>query len=115
MPGGSGSKALGVLGLAADGDGEQGAAVERLGEGDDLALVRAEMIGGILARQLERGFVGLGPGIGEEHPFGEGQFAQPTGQLQRRLVGQHIADMPELVRLFGQRRHQPGDGRGPAR
>ncbi len=103
-------EALGVLGLAADGDGEQGAAVKRLGEGDDLVLVRAEMVGGVFAGQLERGFVGLGAGIGEEHPFGEGQLAQPASQLQGRFVGQYVTDMPEFLGLFGQYLDQLGMG-----
>jgi hypothetical protein len=40
---------LGVFGLAADRDSKQGATVKRGREGDDLALVRPGMVGGILA------------------------------------------------------------------
>ena len=79
---------------------DRGAAMKRRGEGDDLALVRGKVIGGILAGQLESGLIGFGPGIGEKDPFGKSQFAQSTSQSQGWLIGQHLADMPEFCLLY---------------
>ena len=55
-------EALGVFGLAADGDGEQGAAVKRGCEGDDLALVRSGVVGGVFAGHECR-LIGFGAGL----------------------------------------------------
>ena len=94
-------KTLGVFGLAANGDGEQGAAMKRLAERNDLALFRPEVIGGVFTSQLERGFIRFRARIGEEHPLGKGQIAQSLSQPERRFIRQHIADVPQLLRLFG--------------
>ncbi|MDT4815155.1 hypothetical protein FQZ97_481770 [compost metagenome] len=99
-------EAIGIFRLAADGHGEQGAAVEAVGRRDDLVLVRAVDVVGITAGQFERRLVGLGAGVGEEHALGEGGFHQLLGQAQGRFVGEHVGDVPDLARLLGQRPHQ---------
>ena len=54
-----------VFGLAANGYGEQGAAVEAVEAGDDFGFVFAKMIATVFARQFQRGFIGLCAGITE--------------------------------------------------
>ena len=54
-----------VFGLAADGYGKQGAAVEAVEAGDDFGFVFAKMIAAVFARQFQRGFIGLCAGIAE--------------------------------------------------
>ena len=98
-------EALGVLGLAADADGEQRASVKGVVERDDLVLALGARIA-VATCQLERGFVGLAPGVGEKHALGESLFGQLARQAQRRFVGDHVREVPELVALLGQRGHQ---------
>lgn len=60
----------------------------------------------VQARELERGLVGLGAGVAEEHALGEGGIDQLVGQAQGRLVGEHVGDVPQGVGLLGQRLDQ---------
>ena len=57
-----------VLGLRGGGDGGQRAAVEAAAEAEDHAAIgRTALRGRVLAHQFDRGLVGLGAGIAEEH------------------------------------------------
>ncbi|MNZ80623.1 hypothetical protein D3C78_992650 [compost metagenome] len=99
-------EAVGIFRLAADGHGEQGAAVEAVGRRDDLVLVRAVDVVGITAGQFERCLVGLGAGVGEEYALGKGGIHQLPGQAQGRLVGEDVGHVPDLVGLLGERLDQ---------
>ncbi|MNN16118.1 hypothetical protein D3C81_1292470 [compost metagenome] len=101
-----GTEAIGILGLATDVDGEQGTAVEAVDHRDDLVLLRTMDVVGVAAGQLQRGLVGLGAGVGEEHALGEGGVDQLLRQAQGRLVGEHVGHVPDLVGLLGQRLDQ---------
>ncbi len=81
--------------------------MERTLEGHDHAgFGRTALRGGPFAHQLDRGLVGLGAGIAEEYALGERRVLdQLLGQPQRGLGVEHVAGVPELVRL----RHQRGD------
>src|SRR5690606_35400511 len=58
----------------------------------------------VLGRQLVGGLVGLGAGVGEEHPGGLAEQAdQPLGQ-------QHLGLVQEQVARVRERRHLLGDG-----
>ena len=96
------TEALGVLGLAADADGEQGTTVEAVAAGDDLVLVGTKVVVRPTPRQLERRLVGLGAGVDEQHTVGKGRRHQLGCQPQGRFVGHDIGHMPELLRLLGQ-------------
>ena len=99
-------EALGILGLATDADGEEGAAMEGLTEGDDLVLLLAMGVVGETTRQLERGLVGLTTGGAEVDLVGEGALGQRLGQRQCRLVGVDIGQVPDLVGLVLERLDQ---------
>jgi hypothetical protein len=101
-----GAEAIGIFRLAAHGHGKESPAMEGIGKGNDLDLFRAEFLDGVTTRQLECSFVGLGAGIGKKHLLGKGGIHQLACQTQSRLVGQHIAQVPDLVGLFGQRLDQ---------
>ena len=77
--------------------------MERVFEGDNFALVGAEFVVRILARQLQRGFVGFSTGVTEENFIGEGRLHQGFRQLQHRFVGIAVADVPQLIQLRFQR------------
>ena len=91
-----------VFFLPAGADGEKGAPVKRVVKGDDAVLVRAETPLRVAAREFERGFVGFGAGVGEEHALGESHVAQAARQFNRRRVHQQVADMPEFAGLLGE-------------
>jgi hypothetical protein len=99
-------EAAGVLLLPADAHREQRAAVERVGERDDLVLLRSGRGVRMPARELERRLVGLRAGIAEEHPLGECRRAELRREAQRGLVGHHVGQVPELLRLLLQCRHE---------
>jgi hypothetical protein len=58
---------------------------------------------GVLARQLQRRFVGFGAGVAEEGAVGEGGFGQGQAQAQHRLVGVAVTQVPQGVGLARQR------------
>ena len=60
----------------------------------------------IAARGLDRAFDRLGAGIGEERHVGEGRGAEPLGEALLLGDAMQIGDMPELLRLLGQRLHE---------
>ncbi|MNS92713.1 hypothetical protein D3C72_1268570 [compost metagenome] len=95
-------EAFRVLGLAADGDRKQGAAVEGAEARDDARLVRSELGVRVLARQLQGRFVGFRARVAEEGAVGEGRFRQRQRQAQDRLVGVAVAQMPQIIDLLGQ-------------
>ena len=80
--------------LAGERQRAHGAAVERLLRGDDVGTAGA-------AGHLERGLVGLGARVAEQHPArGAEQLQQPLGQGQRRLGDvevRHVAERGDLA------------------
>ncbi len=100
---GTRAESVGVLGLAARGDGEERPAVEGVERRDDAKFLRAEMIVRVAARELERRFVRLGAGVAEEHALRERRIDQFFRQPQRRLVGHPVGDVPDGLRLIVQR------------
>ena len=105
---GQGLVAFLVLGLRGGGDRGQRAAVEAAAEGHDDALIRrAALRCRPFAHQLDRGLVGLGAGVAQEHAFGEARGGdQFLGQSQRRFAVEHVAGVPELAGLLGECGHQ---------
>ena len=99
-------EALVVLRLRGGGHRGEGAAVEPVVEGHDLALLRAVAEARMLARELDRGLVRLRAGIAEEDPFGERRLAQLLGETHRRLHEVEVAGMPEPARLLRKRLRQ---------
>lgn len=90
----------GIFRLAADGDGEQRPAMEGMVEGDDFAFFTAKLIVSVFPRQFESGLVGFGAGVAEKHLIGKGRLHEGFRQLQHRLVGIAIADMPQFRQLI---------------
>ena len=76
-------------GHAAEAGGADRAAVIAVAARDDDLLVRLAEQAPVVADEADDGVVGLGPGIGEEHPVeaGRRQLAQLAGQLDGRRVG----------------------------
>ena len=89
-----------VFGLAADGNGKQGAAVEGVGAGDDLVFAFAVAVAGVFARQFQGGFVGFRTRIAKEDFVGKGVLGQAFGQCLRGGCGIDVGDVPEFLRLF---------------
>ncbi|MNE73290.1 hypothetical protein D3C80_1692910 [compost metagenome] len=54
------AKTIGILRLSAHGNRKQRPPVEGVMEGNNFGFVRAVTRGGVIARQLERGFVSFG-------------------------------------------------------
>ncbi|CCK14068.1 ion transporter, putative [Cronobacter universalis NCTC 9529] len=94
---------LGIRRLAASGDGKQRAAVERVFKGHDAAFLRAVVVVGIFAGELQRRLVGFRAGVTEKDAIGEGGVNQAFGEAQHRLVGIPVAGMPDFRRLGFQR------------
>ena len=94
-----------VLGLAGGGDGGERPAVERVVGGDDLVPIGGQPLLGVLAGELERGLVRLGPGVREEHAVGERVLAQQLGQVD---LGGRVIE----VRHVQQRGRRLPDGAG---
>ena len=109
-PGQQRAEALDHLFRSGGGDGGRGPAMEGAREGEDVGAFGLALFVKMLAHHLHRQFAGLGPRIGEEDGIGKGMGHQHVGQpfLFRDPV--EVRDMPELARLFGQRRHQFGRG-----
>lgn len=95
----------GIGRLTARRDGEQRPPVESVLKGDDATFLAAKAIVGML-RASRRCLIGLGAGITEEDPVGEGSIDKHFGQTQDRLIGVAVAGMPELAGLVGQGLHQ---------
>ena len=100
------AKAVGILRLAADGDGKERAPVEGVVEGDDFAFVRAVTRRRVIARQLKGGFVGFGAGVHKQHTLGKRGINDFAAQTQRRLVGEYVTGVPQGFALGFQRLHQ---------
>src|SRR5690606_33834123 len=96
------TEALGVLGLATHADGEQGPTMEAVAAGDDLVLVRTDIVVRAAPGQLAGRFVGFGAGVDEQHTVREGRRHELGRQAQRRFVGHDVGYMTELLRLTGE-------------
>ena len=95
-----GAEAVLQGGLAGGGEAAVGAAVEGFGERQDLVLLRAVGVVGVLASKLDRGLDALGAGVAEEDPVEVRGFGQHPGDLglQRDLV--QVGAVDELLRLL---------------
>ena len=84
--------------------------METAAEGDDDAAIRRPALrGGPTTDQLDRRFIGFGAGVAQENTRGEARgHDQFLGQAQRRFAVEHVAGVPQLAGLFGQRRDQIG-------
>jgi hypothetical protein len=88
-------------GLARQRQRAHGPAVEAVLRGDDHRPVGP----GMPPDQLERGLVGLGAGVGQEHPaVGLQQAEQPLGQLHLPLVQEQVRGVNQPPGLLGDRR-----------
>ena len=93
---------LAVGRLGGERERAHGAAVEAALGGDDVGAAGAP-------GELERGLVGLGAGVGEEHlagPAGAEQREQLLGELDLRLAGEEVRDVAERLELVGDRLDQ---------
>ena len=92
------NRALLELLVAGDGERAEGPAVEGALAG------HPPPAGPQPARQLERGIVGLGAGVGEQHPglgAGADEVAEPLGEPDDGLVRGEVAGVPEQGQLAG--------------
>ena len=97
------AEAFEIFFLPAGGERGQRAAVEGALEGDDPIAFRCAVRRVVFARHLDGAFHRFGAGIAEEDDVGEARVAQPL----RNAFGLghliEIGDVPELLRLRGQR------------
>ncbi len=100
------AEAFEIFLLPAGGERRQRAAVEGAFEGDDAVALRRAVRRMIFARHLDGAFHRLGAGIAEEDDVGKARVAQPRRYALgfRNLV--EIGDVPQLLRLRGQRLDQ---------
>src|SRR4028118_2389181 len=106
--GGGDQRAEGLLvgGLTSSGEAAVSAAVEGLGKGQNLVFVRAVLVIGVLADQLDRGLHRLGAGVAEEDLVEVRCFGEHLGDLglQGDLV--QVRAVYELPRLLLDRLNQ---------
>jgi hypothetical protein len=62
----------------------------------------------VFARHLDGAFIGLGAGIREEHLIGEGCLDEALGQPLATRDAHEVRDVPDLLGLLDQRRHEMG-------
>ena len=105
-----GAEAFEIFGLPAGGDGRERAAVERALESQHAKALAVAV--DVLAppRHLDRGLVGLGAGIGEEHEIGEGRVGEALGEPLAFRHLEQVGGVPELFALALQRLHEMGMG-----
>ncbi len=111
-----------VLRLAGHGERAHGAAVEAVLERDQLGALRARLGDHLIAaRELQRGFVGLGAGVAKEDAPLERAALERLGQTHLGLEIIEIRRVHQLARLRGDRvgqagmtvpEHADGDARG---
>ena len=107
-PSTGGTEAFQILGVAGGRDGRQRAAVEGAFEGDDAPALRLAAHIVIAPGRLDRGLAGFRARIAEEDAVGERRRDEPL--RQPLLVGDaiEVGGVPELLRLLGQGRDEPG-------
>ena len=71
--------------------------------GEDRRAFRFAFAPGVLARELDRGFVRFGAGIAEEDRIEAGEFGQAVGQRAGRFVMVEVAAVHERRGLIGDR------------
>ena len=98
--------ALLVFRFGGGSDGRQCASVEGAGEAENFALLRGVVFGGILAGELDGGFVGFCPGVAEEHAVCKAVGGQFLRQMDRRFRVVEVTRVPELPGLQVQRLQQ---------
>src|SRR5262249_34727057 len=91
-------------------DGRKRAAMEGTFESDEPIALR--LAGGrmIFARHLDRAFQRLGTRVLEKHGVGEARGAQPVGKFLSLRNAIEVGNVPNLLRLLGQRLDQIGMG-----
>ena len=102
------AEAVEIFLVAGRGQRRQRAAVEGALEGDDAEPLGLAAGGLIFARHLDRALDRLGAGILKKHRVGKGRRAQPVGQPFAFRNAIEIRDVPDLLRLLGQRLDQIG-------
>jgi hypothetical protein len=101
-------EALAVFRVPGDGDGPEGAAVERVFERDDAVAVRLALGEEVAAGELDHRLVGLGAGVAEEGPVKAGHRAELLGEAQVLGVVEVVRDVHEPPRLLGDGRDEAG-------
>ena len=91
-----------VLWLAACAHSKQRSPVEGIVESQDLVFFLVKIIHCITSRQFQCSLIHFGSGICQKNTFGKGCSTKRIGQIQGRLIGQDITDMPEFASLFHQ-------------
>lgn len=103
------AQALARLVAAGGGQRGQGAPVPGRVHGDDVGVAVAVPVG-VVARQLDGGFVGLGAAVVEDHVAHAGQPRQARGQLGLLRDFVDIGGVDDARGLLADGRDQPGMG-----
>ncbi len=80
-----------------------------------MPLFSLPAIVGIFTRQLERCLIGLGAGVTEEDPVGEGSIDKHFGQTRDRLIGVAVAWYARTCRPGRSGLAPDADGHAPQR
>ena len=97
------AEAVEIFPVAGRRDRRQRAAVKGALKRNDAEALRRARHRLIFARHLDRAFDRLGAGILEEHGVGKAQGAQPVGELFAFRNAVEVGDVPDFLRLRGQR------------
>ena len=100
------AEAIEIFLVAGGGERRERAPMEGAVEGDDAALLRLAGDGLIFARHLDRAFHRFGAGIREKHGVGEARIGEPLRQPLGFGNAEEVRDVPNLLRLLGERLHQ---------
>lgn len=90
-------------GLAGGGQGGHGAAVEAVGQGDDVGAAGAVTVKAGLPRQLDGAFVGFGAAVSEKNGVKGGDGAKPVGQANGRQGVIKVGGVLQLAGLLADR------------
>ncbi len=101
-------EAFEIFFVAAGRDRRQRAAVEGALERDHAELFRPAGGELVTARHLDRALHRLGARIGEEDGVGESRLDEPLGQPLAAGDAKQVGDVPDLLRLLGERLDQLG-------
>jgi hypothetical protein len=84
--------------------------VEAAPHRDDVAAVAGPVLLGPLTGELDRGLVGLGARVGEEHAIGERVVAEQLGELRLLRDIEEVRHVEQRRRLLAHRPHHPRMG-----
>ena len=102
------TEALDVFLLATRGDRREGAAMEGALEGDQPIALGMAVMGMVLAHRLDAALDRLGARIAEEDRVSEAVLGEAPRQSLAFGNAEDVGDVPQLLRLLGQRGDQPG-------